>query len=99
MDLNERLTHGKKKKKRIKSQKGKQRKKTEEKARREREREKIFLLLSKIYGNQTVGFVGGKGKVGPCIKSYAWVPKSWSFVKLHKVENFPTWVISSLNVI
>ena len=63
--------HMGKKKKRIKSQKGKQRKKTAGKARREREREKILLLLSKIYKNQTVGFVGTKGKVGPCIKSYA----------------------------
>ena len=26
-----------------------------------------------------------------------WVPKSWSFVKLHKVGNFPTWVISIFN--
>ena len=44
-------------------------------------------------------FVGAKGKVDPRIKSYAWIPKSWSFVKLHEVGNFPIWVISSLKVI
>ena len=38
-------------------------------------------------------------KVDPRITSYVWVPKSWSFVKLHKVENFPTRVISSLKII
>ena len=41
-------------------------------------------------------FVGARSKVGPRIKSYAWVPKSWSFIKLHKVGNFPTWIIFSL---
>ena len=35
----------------------------------------------------------------PRIESYAWVPKSWSFVKLYEVENFPTWVIFSLKAI
>ena len=30
---------------------------------------------------------------------HAWIPKSWSFVKLHEVGNFPTCVISSLKVI
>ena len=37
-------------------------------------------------------------KVGPHNESYAWAPKSWSFVKLQEVENFPTRVISSLKV-
>ena len=44
-------------------------------------------------------FVGAEGKVDPCNEIYAWVPKSWSFVKLHKVENFHTCVISNLKVI
>ena len=44
-------------------------------------------------------FVGVRRKVDACIESYAWVPKSWSFVKLHEVGNFPTLVISSLKVI
>ena len=43
-------------------------------------------------------FVGAKGKVDPHIASYAWVPNSWSFVKLYEVGNFPTLVISSLKV-
>ena len=38
-------------------------------------------------------------KVDPHIAGYAWVPKSWSFVKLREVRNFPTWIISSLKVI
>ena len=40
-----------------------------------------------------------KRKVNPRIVSYAWVPKSWSFIKLHEVENFPTPIIFSLKVI
>ena len=44
-------------------------------------------------------FVGTEGKVDLRDKSYAWTPKSWSFVKLHEVENFPTCVISNLKAI
>ena len=69
---------------------------------REREREnqkKGFPLLSKINKNRAVIFVGARGKVGPRNMGYAWIPKSWSFVKLHKVENFPTWNIYNLKVI
>ena len=44
-------------------------------------------------------FVGAEGKVDLRDKSYAWASKSWSFVKLHEVENFPTCVISSLKAI
>ena len=44
-------------------------------------------------------FIGAKGKVGPRIESYTWIPKSWNFVKLHEVENFPTLNISNLKVI
>ena len=57
------------------------------------------LLLFKIYGNWTIGFHLSKGKVDLRIASYAWAPKSWSFVKLHEVGNFPTCVISSLKAI
>ena len=49
---------------------------------------KGFPLLSKIYG--------AIGKVDPRIESYAWVPKSWSLVKLYEVENFLTLNIFSL---
>ena len=38
-------------------------------------------------------------KVDPRNEGYAWVQKSWSFVKLYEVENFPTLIISSLKAI
>ena len=41
-------------------------------------------------------FVGTEGKVDLRDESYAWTPKSWSFVKLHEVGNFPTCVISNI---
>ena len=41
-------------------------------------------------------FVGARGKVHSHIESYAWVQKSWSFVKLHDIENFPIWVLFNL---
>ena len=44
-------------------------------------------------------FVGAEGKVDLRDESYAWTSKSWSFVKLHKIGNFSTCVISSLKVI
>ena len=44
-------------------------------------------------------FVGTEGKVDLRNENYAWAPKSWSFVKLHKVGNFPTCVISNLKAI
>ena len=44
-------------------------------------------------------FVGTEGKVVLRDESYAWTPKSWSFIKLHEVGNFPTCVISSLKAI
>ena len=56
-----------------------------------------FFLRSTKIGPQV--FVRTEGKVDLCDESYAWTPKSWSFVKLHEVENFPTCVISSLNAI
>ena len=64
---------------------------------RGRERNSTFSLRSTKIGSSV--FVGARRKVDPRIASYVWVPKSWSFVKLHEVGNFPTWVISSLKVI
>ena len=55
-----------------------------------------FFLRSMKIGPQV--FVGAKGKVDLRDESYAWTPKSWSFVKLYEVRNFPTCVISSLKV-
>ena len=42
------------------------------------------------------GNPGGVSGSGPVIESYAWVPKPWSFIKLHEVGNFLTLVISSI---
>ena len=39
---------------------------------------------------------GPRRKVDPRIVSYAWVLKSWSFVKFHEIGNFPTLNIFSL---
>ena len=57
---------------------------------------RFFLRFTKI---EPQVFVMTKGKVDLCDESYAWTLKSWSFVKLHEVGNFPTCVISSLKVI
>ena len=56
----------------------------------------FFLRSTKI---RPQVFVGTEGKVDLRDESYAWTPKSWSFVKLHEVGNFPTCVISSLKAI
>ena len=56
----------------------------------------FFLRSTKI---RPQVFVGTEGKVDLRDESYAWTPKSWSFVKLHEVENFPTYVISNLKAI
>ena len=79
-----------------KNEKGRQRgrKQIERGKRKPREREReIFPAFqwSKLDGPGI--------KVGPLNESYAWVPKSVSFVKLQKVGNFPTRVISSLKAI
>ena len=68
-----------------------------EREERGRERNSSFSLRSTEIGPSV--FVRARGKVYPRIASYAWVPKSWSFVKLHEVENFPTWNIFNLKVI
>ena len=45
---------------------------------RGRERNSTFFLRSMEIGSSV--FVGARRKVDPHIASYAWVPKSWSFV-------------------
>ena len=57
-----------------------------EREERYRERNSTLSLRSTEIGPSI--FVGARGKVDPCIATYAWVPKSWSFLKLHKVEIF-----------
>ena len=56
-----------------------------------------FFLRSTKIGPQV--FVETEDKVNIRDESYAWTPKSWSFIKLHKVGDFPTCVISSLKAI
>ena len=56
----------------------------------------FFLRSTKI---RPQVFVGTEGKVDLRDESYAWTPKSWSFIKFHEVENFPTCFIFSLKVI
>ena len=65
----------------------------EERRERERERERgkgVFRFSLRSTEIELSVFIGARRKVDPCIASYAWVPKSGSFVKLHEVENFPT---------
>ena len=57
---------------------------------------RLFLRSTKI-GSRV--FVVTECKVDLRDESYAWTPKSWSFVKLHEVGNFPTCVMSSVKVI
>ena len=67
---------------------------------REREMEKYFSRFSLRY--MEIGssiFVGARRKVDSLVENYAWVPKSWSFVKLYEVGNFPTLNIFSLKAI
>ena len=66
---------------------------------RERERErgkKVFRLSLRSTEIELSVFVVARRKVDPRIANYTLVPKSWSFVKLHEVENFPTWNIFNL---
>ena len=62
-----------------------------ERERKEKSRERNFSLRSMEIGSWD--FVGARGKVNPHNEGYAGVPKSWSFVKLHELGNFSTWII------
>ena len=65
--------------------------------RERKEKKKVFNLSLRSTEIGLSIFFGARGKVSLCNKGYAWVPKSWSFVKLHKIRNFPTWIIFNLN--
>ena len=72
----------------------------EETNKRERERKKkVFRFSLRSTEIKPWVFVEARGKAGLRNEGYAWVPKSWSFVKLHEIESFSTWIISSLKVI
>ena len=84
------------KKKKKESQKAKMKEERNEREKeREREREgggsKKFHLSLRSKVIELSVFIGARRKVDPRIISYAWVPKSWNFVKLHEVGNFPIW--------
>ena len=69
---------------------------------REKERKRKQKIFRFSLRSTEIGLwvlVGAKGKAGPRNESYAWVPKSWSFIKLHEGGNFPTSIIFSLKVI
>ena len=57
---------------------------------KERKKKEIFPAFRRLELD------GPRRKGDPHIASYVWVQKSWSFVKLHEVGNFPTLIIFSL---
>ena len=91
------IRKGKKRRKEKKKRKGNKQgreKKSDIEREREREREKQKMGIFQAF--RRLKLDGPRRKVDPRIARYAWVPKSWSFVKLRKVGNFPTWNIFSL---
>ena len=66
--------------------------KKERKEKEERERKDFPAFLRSKFDSS-------KTKVGACSVTYMWTLKTWSFDKLHKVENFPTRFIFSLKAI
>ena len=62
------------------------------------EKKNVFLFSIRSTKIEPSIFIGARRKVDPRIASYVCVPKSWSFVKLHEVGNFPSWNIFSLKV-
>ena len=75
----------------------------EEVSEKEREREKRGVerekLISKIYENRIVGFHRSKRQSRSTHQELRVGTEILKFVKLHEIENFPTWVISNLKVI
>ena len=86
MKENEKRERGKKKRRERKQRESKRRNQIE----REKRKRGIFLVFQRSNPD------GPRVKVNPHIAGYAWVLISWSFVKLRKVVNFPTWNIFSL---
>ena len=72
------------------------REKGKKKSDRERERNERETKREIFLAFRRSKLDGPRRKVGPRIMSYVWVPKSWSFMKLHELGNFPTWNIFSL---
>ena len=74
------------------------REKGKKKSDRERERKERETKREIFPAFRRLELDSPRGKVDLRIASFAGVPKSWGFVKLHEVENFPTWNIFSLKV-
>ena len=71
-------------KKRRKEKREKNNKRESKQGKIEKRKRRIFPVFGRSNPE------GPRVKVDICIVSYAWVPISWSFVKLHEVRNFPT---------
>ena len=89
----------KKKKIRKERRRGKIRKRSREKERKKKKEKGVFRFSLRSTEIGLSVFVGVRSKVGPRNERYAWVPKYGSFIKLQEVENFSTWIISSLKFI
>ena len=72
-----------------KTNKEEERGKTDKEREEERERKKMGIFLA----FQRSKLDGLRRKVDPRIAGYVWIPKSWNFVKLREVGNFPTLII------
>ena len=91
-----------KEEKKKKEEKGRatNRERIEKKSDRDRERERGEKQIREIFpAFRRSKLNGSRRKVDLRNAGYVWVPKSWSFVKLREVENFPTWIIFSLKSI
>ena len=66
---------------------------------REKKEKNKFLLISKIYRNRTVGFRQSKRQSQSTHRELRVGTKILEFRQTPRVENFLTWVISSLKVI
>ena len=91
--LNNSMKENPKKKGERKRERKGRRRKTKGERKNGEEKEKNFLAFqrSKLYGPRI--------KVCPHNESFAWVPKSGSFIKLQDVGNFPTRVIYNIKAI
>ena len=66
-----------------------------EREKMEKKKKKVFRFSIRSTKIEPSVFIRARRKVDPRIASYVCVPKSWSFVKLHEVGNFPSWNIFS----
>ena len=87
------------KKENKKNKKKKEERREKKMEQREKKKNRVFCFSLRSTKIRSSVFVGARGKVHLRDASYAWVPKSRSFIKLQEVGNFPTLIISSLKAI